>query len=163
MWKKASHRNLLKGSEHRSGLVPNILVRLSCQCPWITDLRGILKLYKCLFCLFTCTDEWLCAGTPVVLLYLCTGDQRAQLTFLAVSSSSIAFSYWACSMKNPEQRASRAGSDFSSRSSAMSCRAPNCCVAKASSRALEKCPACKIRNEASKTRMSTKEPIHRMP
>ncbi|KAG9349896.1 hypothetical protein JZ751_026249 [Albula glossodonta] len=58
------------------------------------------------------------------------------------ASNSTAFSYWECLMKKSEQRASKAGSEFSSRSSAISCSAPNCCVAKASSRALEKWPAC---------------------
>lgn len=63
-------------------------------------------------------------------------------TFLAASRSSTAFSNCLCSMQKSEQRARRAGSDFSSRSSAMSCRAANCWVVKANSRALEKCPAC---------------------
>lgn len=67
---------------------------------------------------------------------------RAAGTFLAASSSSTAFSYCWCSRKKSEQRVRRAGSDFSSRSSATSCRATNCCVAKASSRALERWPAC---------------------
>lgn len=64
-------------------------------------------------------------------------------TFLAATSNSTAFWYWACFMKKSEQRASKAGSLVSFRSSAISCRAPNCSVAKASSKALETWPAWK--------------------
>ncbi len=64
-------------------------------------------------------------------------------TFLAATSNSTAFWYWACFMKKSEQRASRVGSLFSFRSSAISCRAPNCSVAKASSKALDTWPAWK--------------------
>lgn len=75
MWKKASHRNLLKRSEHRSDLIRSILSRLSCQCPWITGLRGILKLYKCLLYLYLHRWRAECRSIPVVLLYLCTGTR----------------------------------------------------------------------------------------
>lgn len=74
MWKKASHRSLLKRSEHRTGLVPSVSARLSCQCPWITSLRGILKFYKCLLHLFTCTDE--CAGTHLLCSSTCAQGTR---------------------------------------------------------------------------------------
>lgn len=110
--------------------------------------------------LFTNKDNRMCmhVRTRRAPLYQhVEGSEKLEFTFLAVSSNSIAFSYWACSIKKSEQRASRAGSDFSSRSSAISCRAPNCCVAKASSSALEKCPACKIKNESLKTRINTAE------
>lgn len=63
---------------------------------------------------------------------------RQQNTFLAATSNSTALSYWEWVMKKSEQRARRAGSEFSFRSSAISWRAANCWVAKASSRALEK-------------------------
>lgn len=58
-------------------------------------------------------------------------------TFLAATSNSTDFSYLECVLKKSEQRARRAGSELSLRSSAIISRAPNCWVAKASSRALE--------------------------
>lgn len=89
MWKKANHRSLLKRSEHRPSQhfgKTELPVPLN---HWLKrNLETLQVSYICLTAQNSCVQV-----TPVVLLYLCAGDQRAQLTFLAVSSSCIAFSY----------------------------------------------------------------------
>lgn len=114
------------------------LCQLLCDCQVLAhaQLQGLMVLDTC-----SCTKvkTWWSNVKDTVRTYLSTfSNAWVTVTFLAATSRSTAFSYCWCVMKKSEQRARRAGSEFSSRSSAICLSAGNCWVAKANSRALEK-------------------------